>query len=382
MSEKVPEHTGPIEANGEAEHTAKKPSTLFPSISGKVRDFDSSIARHVLEPEQKELEPAARVLEPPGRVFRFTGTVKLHGAHMDIVVHQDGHTVCRSRNVEDLAPETDHYGFFAFISARQAAVSSFAAKLKARWLDLHSDAEIGAKPMIMAGEWIGEKIQRGVAISQLPKSFVLCSLNIADTWEAIESYAGIEESEHRIYNISRGGFFHVDFDFTVEGAAFLEQAKALTAQVCSRCPFGEALGAIGTGEGIVWTPTPDSGLPHTSDFWLKTKGDRFMKVSRGPKLPDPAKAEQLEKEKSFATEQCTDERLEQAWAYLLEMGIPRDKPGGNKYREWLVEDIEKEEKWEIGELGIGKTWKTHVGRIAKRSYDERMKQKEALPNCD
>jgi hypothetical protein len=161
MSEKMSEHIGPVETNTEAASAGKNESALFPSISGKVRDLDNSIARHVLKPEQRDLEPAARVLETSGRVFGFTGTAKLHGAHMDIVVHQDGHIVCQSRNVEDLTPETDHYGFFAFISARKAAVSSFAAKLKARWLDLHSDAEIGAKPMIMAGEWIGEKIQRG-----------------------------------------------------------------------------------------------------------------------------------------------------------------------------------------------------------------------------
>jgi hypothetical protein len=136
-------------------------STLFPHISGKVRDLDENIARCVLEPAQRDLEPAARIIEPPGRLFQFTGTVKLHGAHVDIVVHHDGHVVCQSRGVKDLTPGNDPLGFATFISTRKAGVSSFAAKLKARWLDLHSGAEIGAEPMIIAGEWVGEKIQRG-----------------------------------------------------------------------------------------------------------------------------------------------------------------------------------------------------------------------------
>jgi hypothetical protein len=162
----------------------------------------------------------------------------------------------------------------------------------------------------------------------------------------------------------------------------MEQAEALTKQVCLKCPFGEAMGVTGAGEGIVWTPTPGSGLPHTSDFWLKTKGEQFKKASKAPKPLDPGKLDQLEKDKAFAAEQCTDERLEQAWAFLLEKSIPRDASSFGEYVKWLFKDIDREEKREIQERGIGKAWKGETSRIANMWYCEKLKQENADLECD
>jgi hypothetical protein len=244
-------------------------------------------------------------------------------------------------------------------------------RLRARWCEIHPATEIGEEPVLLAGEWIGSGIQKGVALSKLPRSFVLCSLQIAGTWEDIESYAGIEEPEHSLYNISRGGFFHLNLDPSDPCATFMEKAENLTAEICRECPYGKAMGVVGEGEGIVFVPSPTSGLPNVPDLWLKIKGEQFFKTWRTPK-PPPDRSNQVEMCKSFAAEKCTIARMEQAWAYLLEMGIPRDVKATGRYLDWLWKDIEVEEKREIEDLGIGKGWRTDMTMIAKGWFEERL----------
>jgi hypothetical protein len=129
-------------------------------------------------------------------------------------------------------------------------------------------------------------------------------------------------------------------------------------------PYGKVMGMMGEGEGIVWTPSGTSGLLNTSDFWLKIKGEQFFKPWRTPR-PPPDRSNQFEMCKSFATAKYTIARMEQAGAYLFEMGIPQDVKATGGYLEWLWKDIELEEKTEIDESGIGKGWKSEMVKLAK-----------------
>ena len=235
--------------------------------------------------------------------------------------------------------------------------------------------------MILAGEWIGQGIQKGVAISQLSRRWVLCSLNINGVWEPISDYADIADEEVGLYNISRGGFFSLDLASTVEGAEdFMARARAHTEEVCKSCSFGRLLGAEGAGEGVVYAPAADSPLPNESCFWLKVKGEDFMTFSRLPKAKlDNADAR--EKARLFAESVCTEPRLEQGWQYLAEMGIERSMMGLGAYLSWVVKDIAVEEKSEIEELGVEKLWKGEVSRIAKEWYLRRLKEEETEDLC-
>jgi hypothetical protein len=71
--------------DAEAEGTSDVKSTLYPKITGKIEDIKYHISKHV---EQ----------HPGNGPFPFTGTVKLHGTHADLVVHKDERVICQSRN--------------------------------------------------------------------------------------------------------------------------------------------------------------------------------------------------------------------------------------------------------------------------------------------
>ena len=94
-------------------------------------------------------------------VLRFQGTVKLHGTHGDIV-RKDDMTWCQSRNkVVTPGKQSDNYGFAAFMGERGLEV-----------LFKQIKAPQGSTVMI-AGEFCGGDIQDNVALSKLPKMFVI-----------------------------------------------------------------------------------------------------------------------------------------------------------------------------------------------------------------
>ncbi|KAK5742968.1 hypothetical protein LTR17_002980 [Elasticomyces elasticus] len=337
-------------------------STLYPKISGKLADLHYHLNSY------RHFHPT---LSPHPDSYSFTGTAKLHGTHADILIKATGEISLQSRNRTDLSVASDNLGFAAFCLAREPAIRKLAARILDRSRKLHSTCELGEE-VLLAGEWIGSGIQRGVAISKLEKCFVLCSIRIENkrSWEHIEDYADISDDAEGLHNVSKAGFFHLNYSFEDEGAAFLAQAKKLTLKVADVCPFGEAMGVEGKGEGIVWTPSRLSNLPNTEDFWLKTKEEHFRSVAvpqRKERLPESADAR--EKARAFAELNCTEGRLEQAWAYLLEMGVGRDMKGMSTFLGWMTKDIEVEEKREIESRGFGRMWKGEVARVAKRWYE-------------
>ncbi|KAK3643701.1 hypothetical protein LTR56_010004 [Elasticomyces elasticus] len=361
-------------------------STLYPKISGKLADlyFHVNSYRH--------FHPT---LSPHPDSYPFTGTAKLHGTHADILIKTTGEISLQSRNRTDLSIENDNLGFASFCLDREPAIRRLAARIlersrepgirkpttrivdHSRKLHFPGATEADEETVLLAGEWIGSGIQRGVAISKLVKCFVIFSIHIGNItnvgWEHIEDYADISDDAEGLHNVSKAGFFHLDYSFEDEGAAFLVQAKELTLKVADACPFGEAMGVDGKGEGIVWTPSRLSNLPNTEDFWLKTKEEHFRSVAvpqRKERLPESADAR--EKARAFAELNCTKGRLEQAWAYLLEMGVEGDMKGMSTFLGWMTKDIEVEEKREIESGGFGRMWKGEVARVAKGWYEWRL----------
>ena len=253
-----------------------------------------------------------------------------------------------------------------------------------RWRELNrSDSKVGGDeegPVVLAGEWIGSGIQKGVAIAQLrQKCFVLCSIKVGSDgiWEGMDEYADVTDRQAGILNISTGGLYYQTFDRTDDGAAFMAEAKRLTMEVDASCPFGKALGLEGRGEGIVWVPAADSDLPNISDFWLKTKGEQFAVTKPTPK-PKPT-AEQLDlrdRAKAFVAATCTPPRMEQGWQYLAEMGIEQSMKGMGAFLKWIVSDIEVEEKREIAEEKLGNAWKAEVSRMAKGWFETRVREEK------
>lgn len=66
-------------------------------------------------------------------------------------------------------------------------------------------------------------------------------------------------------------------------------------------------------------------------------------------------------------------RLQQAWDYLGEMEIKRDKSGTQSFIKWLINDVEVEENKDIVDMSIDKAaLKKAVGVIGKTWYFEKL----------
>ncbi|KAK3072168.1 hypothetical protein LTR53_007314 [Teratosphaeriaceae sp. CCFEE 6253] len=363
-------------------------STLYPKTPGRLADLTHNITAFLHPDCLPENLPPTTVSMPlpsgPTRAasFPFTGTVKRHGTHADIVVHADSEIVCQSRNRLRLSIESDNLGFALFCSTRGPAIHRLVEAVRRRWRDRHPGAEPAnggeAGTVLLAGEWIGQGVQKGVAIAELPKCFVLCGVHIAGAWQPMEQYPDLEDPAAGLLSVSRGGFFHLAYSSADAGEAFLAEAKGLTLAVAAACPFGAAMGVSGAGEGIVWTPSAGGELPNRPEFWLKTKGEHFHRRAGQRARPANAlnAASVKERGKLFEEECCSEGRLEQGWAYLMEMGVERSMRGVGVFLRWVVADIEVEEQSETEAGGVGLASKGEVIRIAKAWYEKMMEEKE------
>jgi len=96
-------------------------------------------------------------------ILNFEGTVKLHGSNAGIVFDEDRkmHIQSRTREISVL---NDNAGFAAFVDGRKHIFLELANALMIK----HQ-----AKTIYLWGEFCGVGIQKGVALNELPKTFVM-----------------------------------------------------------------------------------------------------------------------------------------------------------------------------------------------------------------
>ena len=205
----------------------------------------------------------------------FEGTTKLHGTNAAVGVMPDGEVWFQSRE-NIITPEKDNAGF-----------AMFAVGKTEFWRDLACSASVAAdldptKPMMVFGEWCGQGIQKGVAISELPKMFVIFGMALAyedgtkryltraELQKALVSY-NMTDSVKCIYDFPS---YSIDIDFENPHEA-QNKLNEITESVEAECPVGKALGVSGIGEGVVWRCI-DEGY-EDSGFWFKVKGEKHSK---------------------------------------------------------------------------------------------------------
>lgn len=262
----------------------------------------------------------------PG-VIEFVGRPKVHGTNAAIG-SLGGDRFYQSRNRE-ITVEDDQFGFVAHMGG------------------------LSVPDGIHYGEWFGKGIQNGVAVAQLPKTF-LHFLTWNDGW----------------FQPTGGRGFHTIREFpewelqvtTAEPSAAIEKAAELTMAVEARCPVAAALGVEGIGEGIVWMPR-DPDLLQTSELWFKTKGEKHSSHVKALKPQSEAQTEA----RQLAVELATEQRYEQAVAYLIEMGLPLDRTSTGKLLSYAVKDVRAEEADRIAVVD-GKEFNKHFGSLIRNHY--------------
>ena len=285
-------------------------------------------------------------------VVKFIGTVKLHGTNAAIVYQQDlGHWY-QSRNrvitaTNDNAAFVQHIDLFAdqFFRENILPCSSIIRERYERGCTI-----------VIHGEWCGEDIQSGVAITGLKKMFVIFKVRIIDAkyrktdengeqhpdhvgefWLKLEEWSKIKCHERSVYNIYDFPTYEINIDFTVPNLS-VDLLSNITEKIEQQCPVGIYFGRSGSGEGVVWTE------------WIQTHGDLTFKV-KGHKHA-VTKADtlvsigvfQVTNIQEFVEYACTENRMHQAIGFMHEDSVSIELKNLSTFLRLLAEDIIKEEK--------------------------------------
>jgi hypothetical protein len=341
-------------------------STLYPKITTHVAEAIYNLKqlhRNIGDPEREV------TLDP----IPIIGTIKLHGTHADILIYSDDRIVFQSRNIVGLQVAKDNVGFATTMLQKNRALLRLRDLFVARFSQLNPEKPIDpSRPILIAGEWIGESIQKDVAISKLSKRFVIISVNINGEWQKDSDYSGIALPNHDIHNVSRAGVFN-HILYPEDPQRTINDLEPLAEQVARQCPFAATFGLDGEGEGIVWKP---AHAPYNSNpaLWFKTKGGRFKPTYARPPRQSPETAEQNREAAAVVAKIWTSEqRLEQGLEYMKEHGIQRTMKGFSPFLKWVQNDIAVEEKVYIAEHKIDAPMlRIEVAKLAKPWYIERL----------
>ena len=136
--------------------------------------------------------------DTPYPTLTFKGTVKLHGTNAGIVKYKNGDIKYQSRERE-LSLTSDNAGFMLSMMNKN--------------IDFLFDGIEFNEYIAVFGEWCGQSIQKGVALSQLPKMFVVFGFNIDGNLYPAEQYADKSDATQSICNINDFPCFEIDIDF-------------------------------------------------------------------------------------------------------------------------------------------------------------------------
>jgi hypothetical protein len=106
-------------------------------------------------------------------VLKFIGTVKIHGTNGGVIKNlETGVIICQSRSRE-ISVESDNAGFAFFCKTRDNSFEKLFSYIES---NTRSDKKI--KKIAIFGEFFGNGIQKGVAVSELSKKFAIFSIRL------------------------------------------------------------------------------------------------------------------------------------------------------------------------------------------------------------
>lgn len=304
----------------------------------------------------KQVRDRAKFHQVPVPTITFIGTVKLHGTNAGVCQYVDpksevGTWVQSRSNV--ITPKSDNAGFASFVKTNQSAFDYLFDSARD-----YLDGLVNKENIIAVyGEWCGSGIQKGVAISQLPKMFVIFAIAIIDaskiddngnvkyTWlsrEDVEAIYNIDfDFGASIKNIYEFDTWEIDIDFN-SPESVQNQLGRFTEEVERRCPVGAALGSEGTGEGIVWKASNcDNDGFRIDDLIFKVKGEKHS-VTRVKTLA-AVDIEKVNSIKEFVDSVLTDARVSQAVSVMREQGLEPIIENTGVFLKWIGGDVIKED---------------------------------------
>jgi hypothetical protein len=251
-------------------------------------------------------------------VLTFQGTVKLHGTNASVIFYKDKMEFQSRERV--LSITQDNAGFmFNYVNYDWTNILKLINTEFTEYIGIY-------------GEWCGEGIQKGVAISELPKMFVIFGISVDNVW--IDLDHSIRDKENRIFNITQFPTYTIDIDFNNPELSQNRLIK-MTEEVEKECPVGKYFGISGIGEGIVFSCISDQTLR------FKSKGEKHS-VSK-VKVLNSVDEEKVNSINEFVDNVVTENRLLQGISYFKENNIAIENSNTGDFIRWVIGDIVKEE---------------------------------------
>jgi hypothetical protein len=370
----------------------------FPSIEQSRQVLPSIIRTAQFTNIDPETMTPVYNTSAPLPVLEFRGSVKLHGSNAAMVKTVSPAT---TRNIHFqsreriLSVEKDLMGFCVYMKGQDRAVDSIFESIT-NVLESYGQESAKTTKTVEAiavfGEWCGTGIQKGVALSQIPKMFVIFAVKVTylgeipALWLDMSKMLEVKAEKARIFNIMQFQTFSIIIDFNNKES--IEEAKkqmdSLTLGVEEECPVGKHFGVSGTGEGIVWQAIQSPNLPVFKSgrflepgFWFKTKGVKHSSYrkpeSASKERPSP---ETIAKVDAFVELVVTPARLQQGLQILeRELLLPIEMKSLGAFIKWVSGDVMKEEYDRMEEAGIDK--KDLMGPIstaAKKWYISQLEE--------
>lgn len=265
----------------------------------------------------------------------FHGTVKLHGTNSGVAMDQDQNVWYLGRN-HNVTVEKDNAGFAFFVESHKEI-------FKGMLVSIREKLQLSDEDVIIYGEWCGQGIQKGVAINELPKMFVIFAIKVVEKDEDKTAHyvdrnivSEYSSPDNKIYNIHDYPSFDIDIDFENPSEA-QNKLVEITEQVEKECPVGKAFGVSGIGEGVVW-----EGNWENSRYIFKIKGEKHS--SSKVKKTAHVDVEKVNSIKEFVEYAVTENRLNQAMEQVFTTNsIEPSRKGTGDFLRWVVQDIHKEE---------------------------------------
>jgi hypothetical protein len=261
----------------------------------------------------------------------FTGTVKLHGTNAGVVFNPNGTVDFQSRE-RVLSLQQDNFGFMMYMSNHMEELLSIKDIVINRF-----NITDQQHPIAIFGEWCGEGIQKGVGISELPRMWVIFSIQYGDKEFFQTPNTGICIPDARVYSSTIFDVYHTDINFA-SPELHQNYLADLTNKVEQECPVAKFFGVEGIGEGIVWRCDD----PNYKDVLFKVKGEKHS--SSKVKTLANVDVEAIESMNAFVESVVTTNRLDQGLSVLTnELLMPLENSSIGKYIQWVIGDIVKEE---------------------------------------
>lgn len=320
----------------------------------------------------------------PKPILKFIGSVKLHGTNAGVCLNKKEGMWFQSRE-NIITPTQDNAGFAFFAdSNKEQFVTLFAQIIRNENLGYEYDVQ--NTTISIYGEWAGASIQKGVGVTNLPKSFFIFGVKITPHVNTDEErkkkpaywvdHSYLRSPENRIYNINDYKTFEIDIDFNTPALA-QNQLIEWTLEVENECPVAKAFGFDNTvGEGIVFSYTTDDGKRYS----FKSKGEKHAAKSRVHTLK-PVDDEKINKCIEVANKVTPEWRLDQMLEKQFDFmngGVMDVKKLGD-YLRLVMADVLKEETDVIAEAGLEpKDIGKYVSDIAKKYFFSRQNQEVGL----